>query len=191
MLDLFRQAQELQRHFERNHWRFCFIGGVALQRWGEPRLTVDIDVTLLAGFADEEPFVDDLLKQYAGRLTDTKDFALKNRVLLLKSPESIDIDIAFGALPFEELAVGRATNFEFVPGITLLTCSAEDLIVLKAFADRSRDWADIEGIIVRQGDKLDIEYIFQQLSPLCELKESPEILRKLSAQIHAISKSGL
>ncbi len=26
-------------------WRFCFIGGVAQQRWGEPRLTEDVVLT--------------------------------------------------------------------------------------------------------------------------------------------------
>src|SRR5438552_3575923 len=30
-------------------WRFCIIGGLALQRWGEPRLTRDIDI----GFSAE------------------------------------------------------------------------------------------------------------------------------------------
>ena len=30
------------------------MGGVALQRWGEPRLTQDVDLTLLTGFGDEE-----------------------------------------------------------------------------------------------------------------------------------------
>jgi hypothetical protein len=34
--------------------------------------------------------------------------------------------------------------------VPLHTCSAEDLIVLRAFADRSKDWVDIEGVIIRQ-----------------------------------------
>jgi len=32
-----------------------------VQRWAEPRVTDDVDLTLLAGFGDEEGFVDDLL----------------------------------------------------------------------------------------------------------------------------------
>ena len=59
------------------------------------------------------------------------------------------------------------------------TCSAEDLIVLKAFADRPKDWMDIEGIIMRQENSLDIRYIFDRLFPLCKLKQAPEILDKL------------
>lgn len=57
-------------------------------------------------------------------------------------------------------------------------CSAEDLIVFKAFADRGRDWVDIESVIVKQ-DNLDWDYINFQLAPLVELKYAPEILTKL------------
>ena len=58
MRDLFHLAADLQVFFIRHHWEFCFIGGIALQRWGEPRLTRDVDVSLLTGFGKEEPFVD-------------------------------------------------------------------------------------------------------------------------------------
>ena len=50
---------------------------------------------------------------------------------------------------------------------------------MKAFAERDKDWLDIEGIIIRQGSKLDWQYIEKQLTPLCELKESPHIMTRL------------
>jgi hypothetical protein len=50
---------------------------------------------------------------------------------------------------------------------------------MKAFASRPRDWIDVEGIIVRQTGKLDWTYIDQELRPLAELKEAPEILGEL------------
>lgn len=53
----------------------------------------------------------------------------------------------------------RASYFAYPPGIPLRTCSAEDLIVLKAFAGRGQDWVDVERIIVRQTGKLDWAYI--------------------------------
>jgi hypothetical protein len=46
-----------------------------------------------------------------------------------------------------------------------------DQIVLKAFAGRDRDWADIEGIIMRQTGQLDEAPVFQELLPLLALKE--------------------
>ena len=50
MIDLFQVALELQAFLLSRTWRFCFIGGLALQRWGEPRVTQDVDCTLLTGF---------------------------------------------------------------------------------------------------------------------------------------------
>ena len=47
---------------------------------------------------------------------------------------------------------------------------------------RSRGWADIERVIVRQTGKLDWYYIHEQLRPLAELKEAPEILDQLEAR---------
>ncbi|MBN1837703.1 MAG: nucleotidyl transferase AbiEii/AbiGii toxin family protein [Spirochaetales bacterium] len=180
MIDLFQVAAGLQSFLLEREWRFCFIGGVALQRWGEPRVTQDVDCTLLTGFGKEPQFVSELLGRYQPRIEDAEAFALRNRVLLV-SESGIGIDISLGGLPFEALLVQRASSFRFLPEIELRTCSAEDLIVLKAFADRRRDWADIEGIVVRQRGRLDWRYVYGQLRPLCDLKEDLGIVDTLKA----------
>lgn len=51
--------------------------------------------------------------------------------------------------------------------------------MLKAFADRAQDWADVEMVVRRQGRLLDRSSILANLEPLVELKEAPEILDKL------------
>jgi len=152
MIDLVEEALELQGLLASQGWDFCFIGGLALQRWSEPRLTKDMDLTLLTGFGREEPFIDFLLCHYTPRRQDAREFALCQRVLLLQSASGIGIDIALAGLPFEESAVRRAVMVEYAPGILLRICSAEDLIVMKAFADRPQDRLDLRGILVRQGN---------------------------------------
>jgi hypothetical protein len=64
MNEVLKAAAELQLFCDSHRWRFCFIGGLALQRWGEPRETVDVDLTLLAGFGSEDQFIDSLLGQF-------------------------------------------------------------------------------------------------------------------------------
>ena len=179
MKDLISTAGEIQLLFENQKWQFCFIGGIALLFWGEQRLTKDIDLTLFAGFGNEEFYIEKLLENFNGRIEDAKNFALRNRVLLLESENKIGIDISLGAFPFEEEMVKRAEHQIYLKDISLKICSAEDLIVLKAFADRGKDWSDIQGILIKQ-TKLDWKYIFEQLTPLVELKEAPEILTKLN-----------
>jgi hypothetical protein len=178
MIELFRVASDVENLCRRQGWRFCFIGGVTLQRWGCSRVTQDVDLTLLTGFGDESRFVDVLLQHYSARVQNATEFALRNRVLLLATDSGIGIDVALGALPYEERLIARATPFEFFPDAILTTCSAEDLITLKAFADRPRDWDDIEGIVSRQ-EHLDWHTIESELWQLVELKESPEILDHL------------
>ena len=60
----------------------------------------------------------------------------------MQASSGVGIDIALGGMPFEESAVNRSTAYEFAPGIQLVTASAEDLVVMKAFASRPKDWVD-------------------------------------------------
>lgn len=176
---LFQAALELQEYFQEKGWKFCFFGGLAVLRWGEIRMTQDVDLCLLCGFGSEEKHIENLLTNFKPRISGAHEFALQNRVLLLYASNGVSIDISLSGLPFEEEMINRATYFEYLPGFDLITCSAEDLIILKGFADRPKDWMDIEGIAIRQAQHLDQSYIIDQLSPLCELKKAPEIIPNL------------
>ena len=180
MIELFQVALTLQRFFKKHRWKFCFIGGIALQRWGEPRVTQDVDVSLLTGIGDEERFIRLLQSRFSARINRAEEFALRHRVLLLQSETGVGLDISLAMTGFEEQVIGRATLYTFLPHVRLLTCSAEDLIVYKAFADRNRDWSDVEGILVRQRGSLGWKYINRHLSELVALKEAPHILEKLN-----------
>ncbi|MDP6357512.1 MAG: nucleotidyl transferase AbiEii/AbiGii toxin family protein [Planctomycetota bacterium] len=172
----FDTALEIQDFLRDREWDFCFIGGIAVIRWGEVRLTEDVDLCLLTGFGNEGDYIVELLQSYESRITDADSFAIQNRILLLKSESGTQIDVSLGGLPFEEQMIQRATDFTFAEGCALKTCSAEDLVVMKAFADRERDWIDVRGIFIRQGSSLDLHYVRDCLLPLCDLKEAPEIV---------------
>ncbi len=47
---LFEAAKEVCDFMKARHWEFCVIGGLAVQRWGELRTTLDADLTLFTGF---------------------------------------------------------------------------------------------------------------------------------------------
>ena len=146
-------------------------------RWGEPRFTRDVDVTLLCPFGSEDDVVNPLLDSgYIGRISDALEFARQNRVLLIQSRDAVPIDIALGALPFEERMIERSSLFEFETGCALRTCAAEDLVVLKLFAFRPRDVLDAETVVTRQYGALNWSYIEASLEPLAEIKGQPEIM---------------
>ena len=173
---LWHSAVELQGFLESCRYPFCFIGGIAYQRWGEPRVTDDMDVTVVTGFGNETPIIQTVLKRYQARISDAAGFALQTRVLLLQDIAGFGIDMSLGALPFEERIVSRSSLWG-VQGIGhIRTCSAEDLVVLKAFASRPQDWIDVEKVIIRHATQLNRQLIMEELTPLAELKEEPEIL---------------
>ena len=177
MSALFDAARNPQTYLETRGLGFCFIGGLAVLRWGEPRFTRDVDVTLLCPFGSEDEVSSPLLDSgYLGRISDAREFARRSRVLLLLSPNGVPIDIALAALPFEEGMVEQSSFFEFEAGSGLRTCSAEDLIVLKLFAFRPRDVLDAETMVIRQRAAVDWQYIATNLQPLAEVKDQPEIM---------------
>jgi hypothetical protein len=170
VISLLEAAARVQSAFEARAWRFCVIGGVANFRWGTPRLTNDLDLTLLTGFGAEAAYVEVLLEMFESRVADPLAFALANRVVLVRTSDGIPVDIALGAMPFEERTIDRSSIGTFSDTIALRTCSAEDLIVHKAFAARPQDWVDVEGVILRQQGRLLWSQIRGELEPLAELK---------------------
>jgi hypothetical protein len=180
MRDLVRAAAKVQTILDKQRWRYCFIGGIAVQKWGQVRVTRDIDLTIFTGIGNERPVIDRLLKLFVPRIPDARDFALDNRVVLLSTSSGIELDISCGAFPFEESVITRARKVQVIPGVRLRLCTADDLIVYKAFAGRPLDWTDVESVIAKQPrGKLDWRYIYAQLKTLAELKEDPEIVPKL------------
>ena len=189
MSELLAAAKEICDWLERERYRSCVIGGLAVQRWGEPRLTRDVDITVMAEIGSEEPIVDACLARFSARLHDARDFALQHRVVLIRSSNGVDLDLALGASSFEIDSLTRATPHEYAPGYVLRTCSAEDLIVHKSVAGRHQDLADINGIVNRRHAKLDLAYIRHWLVIFAEIKNDPELARPFEEALKTAAAS--
>jgi hypothetical protein len=181
---IFVAALELQAVLKESGRPFCFIGGLAIQRWGEPRMTKDADATVVTGFEFDEEVIRILLSRFHGRRDDAAAFARHNRVLLLTASNGVGLDVALGAFDFEHRAAARAVWWRLDSGESLRICTAEDLVVHKAFANRDHDWGDIRSILLRQGSELHLEQIFKELGPLVQLKEDESILPRLKKLLH-------
>jgi len=156
--------------------RGCLIDGLAVQRWGEPRATQDVDLTVLVPFGSEAAVVDDILTHIAPRTSGARTFALERRVLLLLASNGVAIDISLAGLPFEHGVLDRSSRWKQVGATWLPTCSAEDLIVYKLVAARPQDLVDVAGIVRRQATALDSEYVRRWGREFAELKEDPDLL---------------
>ena len=103
-------------------------------------------------------------------------------MLLLKVGE-VDVDVAVALRGYEDALFQRAQSYEVEPGKHLNICSAEDLIIHKALAGRPQDITDIEGVIDRQRDSLDIQYIRSWLAEFSNALADTEILDRFERSV--------
>ena len=148
---------------------YAIIGGMAVQQWGEPRFTQDIDLTVQSPLEDLEDFISKLIQQFAPRLDDSLAFAQQNRVVLVSASNGYPLDISLGLPGYEDEVLERSVAVDLEPGKSVKICSAEDLIIYKAVAGRAQDVRDIEGIVYRQGASLDAGYIRKWLKEFSEV----------------------
>ena len=174
---LIEAAIEVQSVLSAGGVRSCIIGGLAVQRWGEPRATQDVDFSVLAPVGEEQRPLDLLLAAFAPRRPDARAFVIANRVLLIRSSNGVAANIGLAGSAFEVEILERSSAWNIGAGASIVTCSAEDLVIYKLVAGRARDVADIEGIVRRQGADLEVERIRRYGALFAELKEEPELLR--------------
>jgi predicted nucleotidyltransferase len=96
-------------------------------------------------------------------------------IISLEVAPDMIVDMLVAILPYEEKAIRRAEMIE-VEGLALPICTAEDLIIHKTIADRPKDWLDIEKILLRQGARLDVEYVRSWLIQFADALEKPTII---------------
>ena len=169
----------LARLLAKHQIPYMIIGGLANAVWGEPRATLDIDVTISADTSDAGRISSLLDRHFRALVSDPEAFAEETRVLPLESRTGVRVDLIFGLLPFERDAIERAKPVA-IADEEIRFCTPEDLILLKIISRRERDQADVQGILRRRLSGLDLEYLEPRIEELSELLSRPEILQNWS-----------
>jgi hypothetical protein len=159
---------------------YMVIGGLAAAVWGEPRATLDIDVTVWV----PDPGIPSLLTMLAARfdvlVAEPAAFAARTRVVPLRTRDGVRVDLILGLLSFEEEAIRRARPVP-VAGRAIRFCTPEDLILHKIISSRERDLADARAVALRRGASLDLAYLEPRVAELAALLEQPEIADRWQA----------
>ncbi|MCL4869154.1 MAG: hypothetical protein KJ063_09305 [Anaerolineae bacterium] len=117
------------------------------------------------------------LERFTPRIQNALPFALTNRVVLVKTSRNIPLNISMGLPGYEDRVMERSVRYKIAHEKQVWIYSAEDLIIHKAVAARPQDLRDIEGVVYRQGDKLDAGYIREWLTIFAELLANPDLLQ--------------
>ncbi|MEW6046177.1 MAG: nucleotidyltransferase [Bacillota bacterium] len=151
-------AAEVARFLDGLSIPYVVIGGLAVQLWGEPRATHDVDMTvLLPGGAAERRFLEECVERFHPRIPDAVTFALRHRVLLISATNGCPVDIALGVPGYEPEVIRRAV-LTSLAGYPVKVIGVEDLIIHKCVAGRPRDLEDVKAILIRQ-PRVDLRYI--------------------------------
>ena len=155
--------------------KYAAIGGFAVLVYGEPRMTVDLDINIILS----RKMINEFLvkaKKYGilPLLPNTKKLARETGVIPLrfkKGKEDWRVDVILAENLLEYRAIERAKLMK-VAGVKLSVISPEDLIIHKIASTRPRDHEDLRGILLRQKGKLDINYIRDMLKKIDKSSKS-------------------
>jgi hypothetical protein len=153
------------------------VGGVAASILGRPRATRDIDtLAILAEDRWAEVLAGAKSHGIAARIEQPLAFASRTRVLLLRHVDSgIDIDVILGRLPYEEEAVARGEVHDFA-GVRVKLPRVEDLMIMKAIAQRPQDLRDIEGLLDANPDT-DVDRVRKWVREFATAMTMPDLFR--------------
>jgi len=155
--------------------RYMVIGGVAVGLWGEPRATLDIDLTIWVEPDRLEATVDDLASRFALRTAKPMETVQRLRLLPIRATNGVSVDVLFANWPIEKQALDRAVWLHI--GTTEVRLAPLDyLLFLKLISDRPKDLTDAEVLIRRYRGKTDVSWLEAELSALAESIAQPEVL---------------
>ena len=180
MHQLLVALREVHEFLDQHGIRHLVIGGMANALWGRPRATRDVDFKVLLGGRTIDEFVTLVGTRFRFRVLKPVEFARQTYVVPIYTGNQIEVDLGLGFLPYEEQAVEQAVVAEY-QGVTFPVCTAEDLIIHKAISEREKDWADIEGVLVRQREQLNQAYILDWLDQFAQALERPDLVLRYRA----------
>jgi len=160
------------------------FGAQATIIWGRPRLTSDVDITIRLGSLKLRALMD--LMQSEGfqlRIATTPDFLQRTRVVPLRHRSTgLDVDLVLAGPGLEDGFLERAVAVT-IGTTTIPVISAEDLIVTKILAGRSKDLEDVRGVLAERGDRISLDAVRQVLQMLETALGHSDLLPVLDAEI--------
>ena len=153
-----------------------------------PRLTQDIDV-LVDAPEDRWPDIITAARPFdiEPRVSEPLEFSRRARVLLLRHGASqIDIDVILGVLPFEREAVSMGQSHSVGP-FNIRLPRVEDLMIMKAVAQRPRDMIDLEALLEAHPEA-DLEQVRRWVREFATASSMPDLIvafDKLVAQVRS------
>jgi Nucleotidyl transferase of unknown function (DUF2204) len=135
------------------------IGGLAVAIWGEPRLTKDVDLRVLLRRENSDLLVSILSTEYKFLSESPQKKLREAGFIFTEDASGVRVDFLLTDNNYDIESVNHGRRIEPLPGLPIIVCSAEDLIISKMITNRAHDSEDARLIIRRQRNSLDDTYI--------------------------------
>jgi Nucleotidyl transferase of unknown function (DUF2204) len=172
----------LSTAFERRGDRWFLFGAQAVAAYGVPRVTADVDVTVVLG--DGQPRALALALGEAGmrlRVADVDGFAERTSVLpFIDDSSGLAVDVVLARSGLELECLERAVPIE-MEGVTIPVITAEDLVILKVLAGRPKDREDVRALLRREARPFDFDRVERVLGLLEEALGQSDLLPAFGA----------
>jgi hypothetical protein len=158
-------AQQLAAGLEEQRREYALGGAIALGYWGEPRGTVDVDLTVFVP-PDQPSQCIRLLQQLGCELDASGALrSLQEHGLCEVRFRGLRVDVFLPTVPFYEAARRRRRKVPLGQQ-EVMVWDAESLCVFKMMFFRRKDIADVEQILRIQGRTLDRAWVRARLEEI-------------------------
>ena len=157
---------------------YAVIGGIAGIVHGSARTTIDVDVIVETELERIPQVFQAFLTSFKPLKEDPLRFFQSYYVLpLVHRVLGTKLDVSAALSEFERNAISRALRGRYGEAEVSL-CTAEDLILFKLLANRKRDLLDVQDIVLRSKERLDVAYLEETAKRFTEVERS-DILETL------------
>jgi len=122
-----------------------------------------VDIKVLLGRDQAQRLLEVLTPDYTFLSPEPEQMLRRTGILFVQDQAGFRLDLLLADTPFDVLVIRRAKAVEVQPGLSIVICTPEDLILYKMISLRPRDREDVKGIVRRQREKLDDDYIVHWL----------------------------
>ena len=176
-------------YLNKENIEYVLVGGLAVIMYGEPRMTMDLDIVL--------KIPEDKIEELVGFLKNNDFFADKEDIEMAFEEKShctvqdknsairLDIKGVYGERELESINDKIAFDYE---GEKIYLASLEDTIANKLLFGREHDIKDAEGIYARQLKNLDTKKLEQKCKKLGVYEEFTNMKKRVEKYLEEIGE---